>query len=90
MTQDAILPPGQTPAENGILLNCCDSGIIEEGDYFITITTPPGEDQTGIYRRPKMGDKGGKKDKEKIKKQADKKHDDKDKAAKEKQPKQKP
>ena len=37
-----------------------------------------------------MGDKGGKKDKDKVKKQADKKHDDKDKAAKEKQPKQKP
>jgi len=71
-------------------LSAYNSVIIEEGDYFITITTPTGEDHTGIYRRPKMGDKGGKKDKEKVKKQADKKHDDKDKAAKEKQPKQKP
>jgi hypothetical protein len=41
---------------------------------------------TGAY----MGDKGGKKDKDKSKKQTTKKHDDKVKHAEEKQPKRKP
>lgn len=37
-----------------------------------------------------MGDKGGKKDRDKVKKQTTKKNDDKKKAAEEKKPKQKP
>ena len=43
----------------------------------------------GVNRRDSMGDKGGKKDKEKGQKQSTAKHEQKDKAKQDKQPKKK-